>query len=102
MSTTFIIVSYNTCDLILSCLKSLAKFEKNSQVIVVDNNSQDHSAKAIKTHFPKVNLILSDQNLGFARANNLGIKQANSDFIILLNSDTELESPISPQLTMTY
>ena len=89
-----IIVSFNTKSLTRKCLQSIKVFEdiKNLEIIVVDNNSQDGSVAMIKKGFPFVKLIINNNNLGFAKANNQGIKQAKGDYILLLNSDTEFQS----------
>jgi GT2 family glycosyltransferase len=87
---SIIVVSYNTRELTLDCLASIdaetmcAKYE----LIVVDNNSSDHSAAAIARQFPHVRLIALDDNIGFARANNLAAKQARGRRVLLLNPDT--------------
>jgi hypothetical protein len=88
-----IIVSYNTKELTLQCLSSV--FEQNHvayEVIVVDNASIDNSAAAIKKSYPQVSVIENNENMGFAYANNQGIKQANGRYVLLLNSDTVLLS----------
>lgn len=92
IDVSIIIVNYNTKDLILHCLQSI--FEKTVdirfEVIVVDNASVDGSCAAIKEKFPQVCLVSSENNLGFGKANNLGVKQALGTFLFLLNSDTLL------------
>jgi GT2 family glycosyltransferase len=60
------------------------------QVIVVDNGSTDRSPAVIKQEFPNVELIVSDVNLGFGRANNLGFKAVRGRYVVLLNSDAFL------------
>jgi len=92
---SLIILSYNTKDLLRKCLESVARCrkEKNSpviQTIVVDNASFDDSPKMVKEKFPWVELVCSKKNLGFAAGNNLGLRRAKGDFILFLNSDTEL------------
>ncbi len=91
---SIIIVSYNTADITLECIKSV--YEKTQgvdfEVIVVDNNSQDGSAAAIEEAFPLVKVIKCTENLGFGRANNLGMKDLNSKYILLLNPDTVLKN----------
>ncbi len=59
----------------------------NFEVFVIDNNSADGTGEMVKTEFPQVKLIVNEKNLGFAKANNQAIKEAHSDFILLLNPD---------------
>lgn len=86
-----IILSYNTRDLILRCLKSITAIgqQPDCEVFVVDNASVDDSVNAIKASFAWVKLIENKENYGFARANNQAIKLAQGQYILLLNSDTE-------------
>ena len=60
------------------------------EVIVVDNASTDQSSEVVQKEFPKVVLIKNKKNLGFATGNNIGIKKAKGEYILLLNSDTRL------------
>lgn len=87
---TIIVVSYNTRDLTLACLKSLYEQTKNIlfEVIVVDNNSIDGSALAIAKEFPQAKLTALNENIGFAAANNLAAIGVTSKYILLLNPDT--------------
>lgn len=62
------------------------------ETIVVDNNSRDGSAELVETHFPDVKLIKTNENLGFAGANNKGFQLASGRYIVLLNSDAFLHS----------
>jgi len=91
---SILVVSYNTCDLTLACLRSVyAETTRNRfEIIVVDNASTDGSASAIADQFPDVTLITSTENLGFANANNLAARRARSDWILLLNPDTIVKS----------
>jgi len=93
MKLSIIIVSWNTCELTLKCLESIFKYLKNIeyQVFLVDNNSSDDTVKyASKLNYSNLKIIANKQNLGFAAANNLAIKQAQGEYILLLNPDTEL------------
>lgn len=92
MQVSIIIVSYNTKDLTLNCIKSIYQHTKNIEfeIIVVDNASSDGSIQAIEEQFPQVILIEAGDNIGFGRANNLGAKSATGEFLFLLNSDTLL------------
>jgi GT2 family glycosyltransferase len=60
----------------------------DSEIIVVDNNSQDDSCEMIKTRFPNVKLIQNNQNIGFPKGNNIGVAQAKGEYICILNPDT--------------
>jgi N-acetylglucosaminyl-diphospho-decaprenol L-rhamnosyltransferase len=84
-----IVVSYNTREMTLDCLRVLYENLGNieAQVQVVDNASSDGSATAIKAAFPAIELIENPENSGFGAANNLAMKQARGRFFLLLNSD---------------
>ncbi|MEP6756366.1 MAG: glycosyltransferase family 2 protein, partial [Chthonomonadales bacterium] len=86
-----IIVSYNNSDLLRKCLKSIPDACPNLRyaVSVVDNASPDDSVEMVRGEFPKVQLTASNENLGFARANNLQMEMSTAEFVLLLNPDTE-------------
>jgi GT2 family glycosyltransferase len=86
---SIIIVSWNTKDLLVQCIESIIKttFKVNFEIIVVDNNSSDNSVEYVKNNFPDVQLICLDNNYGFAKANNIGIKASKGNYISLINSD---------------
>lgn len=92
MDVSIIIVNYNTCELLRNCLCSIYEHTQNIEfeIIVVDNNSQDGSQKMLNNEFQQVKLINSQENLGFGRANNLGIQHAKGKYLFFLNSDTLL------------
>lgn len=92
MDVSIIIVNYNTIELTKQCIFSINSHTKgvDFQVIVVDNNSNDNSVKIITDNFPDVILIANKENVGFGRANNLGIKIATGKYTFFLNSDTIL------------
>lgn len=89
---SIIIVSYNTSALLRSCLRSIHETisEIVFEIIVVDNASTDGSQDMVAREFRHVTLIRNTGNVGFAAANNQGIKQARGANILLLNSDTEI------------
>jgi len=89
ITLSIIIVSYNTRDLLVDCLRSLPR-EDDLEVFVVDNASIDGSADAVAEQFPKVNLIRNATNVGFAPANNQALRLCRGRYIMLLNSDTEM------------
>ena len=86
-----IIVNYNTVDLLVRCLDSVASQSNvNSEVIVVDNASRDNSREEISKNYPWVKLMASRQNLGFAGANNKALNICKGKYIYYLNPDTEV------------
>ena len=93
---TVIVVNWNRCKLLKSCLDSLAAQRHSSfEVTVVDNGSHDGSVEMIqkmRDTFPRpLHLISNIQNLGFCAANNQGIAASRAEFIALLNNDAEAE-----------
>ena len=91
MDVSIILVNYNTCNLTISCIESIFKYTKDIdfEIIVVDNNSSDES-QARLINDKRIIFIESGANLGFGRANNLGLSKAKGDFVFFLNSDTIL------------
>lgn len=87
-----LVVSFNTRELTLACLRSVyaATTGLSFQVVVVDNASGDASAQAIAESFPQVNLVALGENVGFARANNIAARLVRADYFLLLNPDTEV------------
>ena len=90
LDLSIIIVSYNTSDFLKECLESIKKNTErlNYEIIVVDNTSSDNSVKMIKKEFPQVLLIESRKNLGFSKANNVGVKKSKGRYVLFLNPDT--------------
>lgn len=86
---TIVIVSYNTREMTLECLRSVERETATPhELLVIDNASDDGSAEAIAAEFPELALHRSDTNHGFARANNLLVADATADLVLLLNPDT--------------
>ena len=90
---SIIIVNWNEKEMLRKCLESI---KSNTiyypyEIIVVDNNSNDGSQEMIKMYFPWVKLIENKENLGFSRANNIGIKTSKGEYVLLLNNDTEVK-----------
>lgn len=90
MKLVVVIVSYNVKHYVAQCLDSLAKALEgiDSKIIVVDNHSDDGTVKFLSQRFRRIEIIDSNHNLGFARANNVAIKQTDSEYVLLLNPDT--------------
>ncbi len=87
-----VIVNYNGRRYLERCLSSLAaQTDRAFEVILVDNASSDDSVEWVAAHFPDVQIISADKNLGFAAGTNLGIRAARGEFIATLNNDTEVE-----------
>lgn len=95
MKLSIIIVSYNVRSYLEHCLQSVQKALEGieGEVWVVDNNSPDDSVDVLRRDYPWVRLIANTENMGFARANNLAIRQSQSDYVLLLNPDTVVEEP---------
>lgn len=85
-----IIVNYNVKYFVEQCLLSLQKAMNgiNGEVYVVDNASTDGSVEYLIPRFPNVHFIESSENVGFARANNMAIRQSDSKYVLLINPDT--------------
>lgn len=90
---SIIIVSYNTKDLTVAAIESIINTVKkvSYEIIIIDNNSQDKSVEVIDSLKQKIkNLILikNKENLGFSKANNIGVKESKGKYVLFLNSDT--------------
>jgi GT2 family glycosyltransferase len=90
IDVSVIVVSYNTVNLTRAALASLYQQTPglSMEVLVVDNASSDGSPEMVRAEFPKATLIASDENLGFARGNNLAGARATGEYLLLLNPDT--------------
>lgn len=97
-----VIVNWNTCDYMERCLETVFASEGDFSytVVVVDNNSEDGSAQMVRDKFSQADLIVNDENIGYPRANNVGLRHLGYDdkhvtddaprYALLLNPDTEL------------
>jgi len=92
MLVSVIIINYNTFQVTCDCIESTIKFTKNVpyEIILVDNASPKDNPDDFLKRFPSITLIKSPENGGFAKGNNLGIRAAKGDLVLLLNSDTIL------------
>ena len=84
-----IIVSYKSEHVIEDCINSI---DREIEIIIVDNSNNDELKKKIESKYQNVRCILSKENLGMGAGNNLGIKNVNKDFALILNPDVILES----------
>lgn len=91
MKLTVVILNYNTAPFLELCVDSVLRAVKHidAQVIVVDNNSTDHSLEMLEsTYKNQVEVLALDTNYGFAKSNNLAVKQAKGEYLCILNPDT--------------
>jgi GT2 family glycosyltransferase len=88
-----IIVNYNVRYFLKQCIQSVLKshLDTDLEIIVVDNNSSDGSVEMLRKEFPAVHCISNETNLGFGKANNMAIKMAKGDYVLILNPDTIIE-----------
>jgi len=89
MKLSIIILNYKSLGLVKNCLKAIKdlSLDLNYETIVVDNNSKDDSVKYIEENYFDVKLIKSAKNMGFSGGNNLGIRQAQGEYVLILNPD---------------
>jgi GT2 family glycosyltransferase len=102
---TVIIPNYNGAELLRKNLPSIKDacdyYEGQCSIIVVDDGSSDDSISVLENEFPEVNVVVHDENKGFAEAIHSGVNAAQTEFLFLLNSDVEVQPDIFPAL-MSY
>lgn len=93
MKLSIVIVSYNVRGYLENCLQSVSRALEGieGEVFVVDNHSDDDSVETVRTQYPWVRLIENQENMGFSRANNIAIREARGEYVLLLNPDTIVE-----------
>jgi GT2 family glycosyltransferase len=82
-----VVVNYNCGEDLVSCVHSWVTSEARPKVVVVDNASSDGSVDVLRAHFPHVDVIQNEKNLGLAAANNQGIAATSSPFVLMCNPD---------------
>ena len=92
---SIVIVNSNSADFLAECLASIRAYTHaiSYEVIVVDNASTKDDLSVIRRKYPYIHLIESRENLGFARANNLGFQNSTGEYVLFLNPDTQLKGP---------
>ena len=90
MKLSVVIVSYNVRSFLTACLDSVQRALEGieGEVFVVDNHSTDDTIEVVSHDYPWVHLINNKENLGFSKANNVAIRQAQGEYVLLLNPDT--------------
>ena len=89
---SIITVNYNQSEVTRQLLSSLRKISyQNIEILVIDNGSQNDTPEKLKDDFPEIILIISQENLGFAGGNNLGVDKAKGEYCLFINNDTEVE-----------
>lgn len=97
-----IVVTYNGRHLLDTCLQSIrGQSYRSWEVILVDNGSTDGSVQYVRQRYPGIQIIENGRNLGFAEANNIGIRASHGDYIFALNNDTELDAACLANLART-
>lgn len=87
---SIIVVTWNAKQFVQQCLDSIvvaAKYHQSMEIIVVDNNSTDGTPQLIAKQYPAVTLVRNTDNLGFAKATNIGVKEARGEYVCMINSD---------------
>lgn len=99
MKLSVVIVSYNAVSFLRQCLISVEKFlPKYAEIIVFDNASPQREIESLPKEFPHIQFILNDENLGFAKGNNLAVKQTQGDYVLILNPDTIVYEDFFPKI----
>ena len=103
MQLSIIIINYNTFQLTCNCIQSIYEklIDVEYEIILVDNASVECDANLFKEKFPGIKLIISPTNTGFTGGNNLGVENAIGEYLLLLNSDTELINN-APKICLDY
>ncbi len=93
MRISIVIVTYNSRDDIDRCLESLRQDRGTAtrEIVVVDNHSTDGTAAAVRDRWPSIPVIGVGSNVGFARANNIGVRQTTGELVLFLNPDTQVQ-----------
>ena len=100
---SIIVLNYNAGKLLLDCIESIKKSSyQNIEILVIDNISSDQSQLKCKEKFPDIKLIQNKKNLGYCGGNNVGIKEAKGEFIIILNPDTIVKPNFINELISAY
>lgn len=101
MKTAIAILNWNGRKLLEEFLPSVVQFSQESEIYIIDNASDDESVNYLKTNFPSVKIIQNQENFGYAKGYNIGIKSIDAEIICLLNSDVKVsENWLEPVLNL--
>ena len=90
MPASMIVINWNGATFLRGCLEALlVQATDGDEIIVVDNNSTDHSVKLLRTDFPETKLLCNERNLGYAGGANVGLRVAQGEVLVLLNPDVQ-------------
>src|SRR5437899_5460565 len=93
-SISIIILNYNAKDFIENCIRSILESEytrEKMEIILVDNASSDKSVEIVRNKFPPVKIVQNKSNLGFCEGNNVGMRTAEGEILVILNPDVKVE-----------
>ena len=103
MNASVIVLSWNGMEFLEDCLDAvLSQDYADLEIIVVDNGSSDGSADFVQARYPDVRLIRNQRNLGFSAGNNVGLRAARGDVLVLLNQDTVVQPGWLGALAQTF
>jgi len=95
MLVSAVVVSYDARELLLDCLNSLVRALEEAgsecEIVVVDNHSRDGAPQAARERFPDLQVVELAENVGFAAAVNIGVRETSGDWVLLLNNDATIE-----------
>lgn len=100
---SIVLVNWNGKKWLKKCLKTLTnQTYKNIEIILIDNASTDGSKEYVRSNFAKIKIIENKKNIGFPRANNLGVKVSNGEYLLLINTDTWVKKDFIEKLLNFY
>jgi len=100
---SIVILNYNAGELLIDCIDSIKKSNyKNLEIILVDNVSNDKSHIRCKEKFIDIKLIENSENLGYCEGNNVGLRIANGEYVVILNPDTIVDPSWLSELLFAY
>lgn len=98
---SIIVLNMNGKRYLENCMKSLSNISyPNYEMILVDNASTDDSVDFIRKNYPEVKIIKNKENLGFAEASNIGVKESKGEYLLFLNNDTKVEPDFLDKLVL--